>query len=47
MNRIDERRIKINTDLLKLSIIIIRTVVVRNIFRNSHYFLHLFHSKAY
>ena len=32
MNRIDEKRIKINTDFLKLLIIIIRIIVVKNIF---------------
>ena len=47
MNKIDERRIKVNTDFLKLSIIIIRIVVVRNILRNSHHFFRLLHSKAY
>ena len=47
VNRINERRIKINTDFLKLLIIIIRTVVVKNIFRNSYHFLRLFHSKIY
>ena len=47
VSKIDEKRIKIDTDLLELSIIIIRTVAVRNNFRNLHYFLRLFHSKAY
>ena len=47
MNKIDERRIKIDTDLLKLSIIIIRIIIVKNIFRNSHHLLRLLHSKVY
>ena len=47
VSRIDERRIKIDTDLLKLLIIIIRTVVVRNNLRNSHHLLCLLHLKAY
>ena len=47
MSRIDERRIKININFLKLSIIIIRIVVVKNILRNLHHFLHLFHLKVY
>ena len=47
MNKVDEKRIKINIDFLKLSIIIIRTVIIRNIFQNSQHFLRLFHSKTY
>ena len=47
MSRIDERKIKINTNFLKLSIIIIRPVVVKNIFRNSHHLLRLLHLKVY
>ena len=47
MNKVNEKRIKINTDLLKLSIIIIRIIVVKNILRNLHYFLRLFYSKVY
>ena len=47
INRIDEKKIKINTNLLELLIIIIRTVIVKNIFRNSHQFLRLLHSKVY
>ena len=47
MNKIDERKIKINTDFLKLSIIIIRIIVVKNIFRNLHHFFRLFHLKVY
>ena len=47
VNKIDKKRIKININLLKLSIIIIRIVVVKNILRNSHHFLHLLHSKVY
>ena len=47
INKIDERRIKININLLKLSIIIIRIIIVKNIFRNLHHFLRLLHSKVY
>ena len=47
VSRIDERRIKINTNLLKLLIIIIRTVVIKNIFRNLYHFFRLLHSKVY
>ena len=47
MNKIDERRIKININLLKLLIITICIVVVKNIFRNLYYLLFLFHSKVY
>ena len=47
MNKIDEKRIKININFLKLLIIIIRIIVVKNIFRNSHHFFYLFHSKVY
>ena len=47
VSKINEKRIKININFLKLSIIIIRTVVIRNIFQNSHHFLRLFHSKIY
>ena len=31
MNKVDEKKIKINTNLLELSIIIIRIVVIKNI----------------
>ena len=47
VNKIDERKIKININFLKLLIIIIRIVVVKNTFRNLHYFLRLLHSKIY
>ena len=47
MNKIDKRRIKIDTSFLKLSIIIIRTVVVRNIFRNLHHLFRLLYLKVY
>ena len=47
VNKIDKRRIKIDTNFLKLLIIIIRIVVVKNIFRNSYHFLRLLYSKVY
>ena len=47
MNRIDEKRIKIDINFLKLSIIIIRIVVVKNNFQNSHHLFRLLHSKVY
>ena len=47
VNKIDEKRIKVNINFLKLSIVIIRTIVVKNIFRNLYHFLRLFHSKVY
>ena len=47
MSKVDERKIKINTNFLKLLIIIIRIIVIKNIFRNSHYSLRLLHSKIY
>ena len=47
VNRIDERKIKININLLKLLIIIIRIIVVKNIFRKLYYFFRLLHSKVY
>ena len=45
--KVDERRTKVNTNSLKLLIIIIRTVVIKNIFRNSHHLLCLLHSKTH
>ena len=47
MSRIDKKKMKININFLKLSIIIIRTVVVKNIFRNLYSFFRLLHSKVY
>ena len=47
VNKIDERKINININFLKLLIIIIRIVVVRNNFRNLRHFLRLLHSKVY
>ena len=47
INKIDKKRIKINTSFLKLLINIIRIVIVKNIFRNSYHFFRLFHSKVY
>ena len=47
VNKINERKIKINTNLLKLLIITIRTVVVKNNLRNLHHLFRLLHSKIY
>ena len=47
VNKINEKKIKINTNFLKLLIIIICIVVVKNIFRNLHHLLRLLHSKIY
>ena len=47
VSRINKRRIKININLLKLLIIIIRIIVVKNNFQNSHHFFRLLHSKVY
>ena len=47
INRINEKKIKINTNFLKLLIIIIRIVAVKNNFRNSYHLLRLLHSKVY
>ena len=47
VSRIDEKKIKINTDFLKLLIIIIRIVVIKNNFYNLHHLFCLFHSKIY
>ena len=47
VNKIDEKKIKINVNLLKLLIIIICIIVLKNIFRNSHYLFRLLHSKIY
>ena len=47
VNKIDGKKIKINTNFLKLLIIIIRTVVIKNIFRKLYHFSRLFHLKIY
>ena len=47
VSRINEKRIKIDMNLLKLSIIIIRIIVVKNTFRKSHHLFRLLHSKTY
>ena len=47
INKIDEKKIKIDINLLKLSIIIIRIIDVKNILRNLHHFFRLLHLKIY
>ena len=47
INRINEKRIKINKNFSKLLIIIIRIVVVKNVFQNLHHFFQLFSLKNY